>query len=248
MKTDYIDLYQLHNISNQEALDSVLTPGGAYEALAQARGEGKIRYIGFTAHNLDVAIKACRTEKFATVQVPFNFIEHDPAEKLFHVAHEHHMGIIAMKPFGGGLLTRADLCLGFLQQYRDVIPIPGVESKREFDENLQYYEAPRPLGRQDEAEIEKIRGELGMRFCHRCEYCQPCPEGVEISRVLLFKAQAKRFPPHMAINMGREPMKMAENCEQCGECEEKCPYGLPVPDLIDETLDYYRKFCEQHGQ
>ncbi|MGD9076101.1 MAG: aldo/keto reductase [Desulfobacteraceae bacterium] len=248
LKTDYIDLYQIHNISNQEALDSVLAPGGAYEALVQFMGEGNIRHIGFSSHNVDMAVKACRTGKFATVQIPFNFIEHDPAEKLFHVARDQDMGIIAMKPLGGGLLDRTDLCFGFLQQYDDVIPIPGVESEREFDENLEFYRAPRALSQQDQAEIEKIRSELGSKFCHRCEYCHPCPEGIEIYRVLLFEAQVKRFPPQMAINISRDPMKKAEECAQCGECEEKCPYGLPVPDLISESLDYYRRFCEQHGQ
>jgi len=157
------------------------------------------------------------------------------------------MGIIAMKPLRAGLLSRADLCFGFLQQYDDVMPIPGIESKHEVDENLQYYSAPRPLSQQDWAEIEKIRAEVGARFCHRCVYCLPCPEGVVIWRVLLFRAQVKRFPPEMAIKMGMEPMKMAENCTQWGECQAKYPYDLPVPELINESLDYYRQFCEQHG-
>ena len=43
-------------------------------------------------------------------------------------------------------------------------------------------------------------------------------------------------------------MKAAEDCAQCGECEEKCPYGLPISDLIGESLDFYRQFCEKHGQ
>jgi len=247
LRTDHIDLYQLHNISNHEALKEVLDSGGAYQALVQARDEGKIGHIGFSSHNLDIAVRACRMGLFATVQIPFNLIEQDPAEKLLPVARQHDMGVIAMKPLGGGLLNRADLCFGFLQQYDDVVPIPGMESRREVEENLQYYSAPRALSQQDWAETEKIRSEVGARFCHRCQYCQPCPEGVEIWRVLLFKAQAKRFPPEMAIKMGMEPMKMAENCVQCGECEAKCPYELPVPELIAESLDYYRQFCEQHG-
>ena len=248
LKTEHIDIYQIHNISYHEVLEKVLGHGGAYEALVQARDQGKIGHIGFSSHNLDIAVKVCRTGLFATVQIPFNLIEHDPAEKLFQVARQHDMGIIAMKPLGGGLLNRPDLCFGFLQPHDDVIPIPGVESKREVDENLQYYRAPQALSRQDWAEIEKIRTEMGTRFCHRCEYCLPCPEGIVIWRVLLFKAQAKRFLPETAIKMAMEPMKTAENCAQCGECEAKCPYELPVPDLINETLDYYRQFCEQHGQ
>ncbi len=123
----------------------MLNPGGTYQALAKARDQGKILHIGFSAHNLHIAARECRTGLFATVQMPFNLIEHDPAEKLFHVAREHEMGIIAMKPLGGGLLSRADLCFGFLQQHDDVLPIPGIESKCQVDENLRYYRAPRPI-------------------------------------------------------------------------------------------------------
>ena len=247
LKTDHIDLYQLHNISNDESLDKILAPGGAYEAAVQAREEGKIGHIGFTAHNLDIAEKACRTGLFATVQVPFNFIEHDPADKLFPLARENDMGIIAMKPFGGGLLERAELCFGFLQQHGDVIPIPGLQSKQEVDENVRLYEKPRVLTQQDRDEIESIRSELGDRFCHRCEYCLPCPEGVAVWQVLLFKAQTKRFPPEMVMKLSAGPMETAENCIQCEECAEKCPYELPVPEMISESLEQYRDYREQHG-
>ncbi|MFC1823032.1 aldo/keto reductase [Thermodesulfobacteriota bacterium] len=247
LRTEYIDIYQLHNLSNDEALEEVMAPGGAFEALDRARDEGKIGHIGFSAHNIDIARKACLTGKFATVQIPFNYIEHDPAEKLFQTAREQDMGIIAMKPLGGGLLPRPDLCFRFLQSYEDVIPIAGVQAQREIDEILQYYREPQALVEKDWDEIEKIRDEIGTTFCHRCEYCQPCPEGVEIWRILLFKAQSKRFPPQMAIRLSEDAMKVAENCLKCGECEEKCPYELPVPELIEESLDYFRTFCKQYG-
>ena len=247
LRTDHIDLYQLHNLSNDEALDQALKPGGAYEAAVKARDEGKIRHIGFTAHNLDIAEKACRTNLFATVQVPFNLIEHDPDQKLFPLAREKDMGIIAMKPFGGGLLDRAELCLGFLQQHADIIPIPGLQMEQEVDENIRCYENRRALTKQDWEEIERIRSELGETFCHRCEYCLPCPEEVEVWKVLLFEAQTKRFPPDMVMKLSEEPMKTAENCVQCGECTEKCPYELPIPDMISKSLKQYWNYRELHG-
>jgi len=247
LRTDHIDLYQLHNLSNDEALDQALESGGAYEAAVQARDEGKIRHIGFTAHNLDIAEKACRTDLFATVQVPFNLIEHDPEQKLFPLAREKDMGIVAMKPFGGGLLNRAELCFGFLRQHADIIPIPGLQTKQEVDENIRCYENPRALTKQDWKEIERIRSELGEKFCHRCEYCLPCPEEVEVWKVLLFEAQTKRFPPDMVMKLSEGPMKTAENCVQCGECTEKCPYELPIPDMISKSLEQYWTYRELHG-
>ena len=118
MQTDFIDIYQFHNVGSEAALDKILGPDGAYESVSRAREEGKVRFIGFSSHDIATAIKACRTGHFSTVQFPFNFIENAPDEELFQVARELDMGIIGMKPLGGGLLDRADLCFKFLQQYQ----------------------------------------------------------------------------------------------------------------------------------
>lgn len=246
LKTDCIDLYQLHNVAKEEDLETVLAPGGAYEALAVARADGKIRFIGFSSHNISTAIKACRTGRFDTLQFPFNFVEHDPADELFKVAEEMDMGIIAMKPLGGGLLGRADLCFRFLQQYPNVVPIPGIQSREELEEIVQLYRSPAPLSKSDLEEIEKIRSELGTKFCHRCEYCMPCEQGVEIPRVLGFSSFARRLAPMAAIGMADGAMTSVENCIECNECAEKCPYELAISDLLKESLALYSDFVKRH--
>ncbi len=248
LRTSTIDLYQLHQVANDETLEKALSPGGAYEALDRARGEGKIRFIGFSSHNMPTAIKVCRTGLFATVQFPFNFVETEHAEELFAVAREMGMGIIAMKPLGGGMLERADLCFRFLQQYPHVLPDPGMEAKEEVDEIVGLYESPRPPTEAEWEEIRRIRSELGSRFCHRCEYCMPCDKGVNIPGALVFRSMSKRFPPPVAILFSRANVESVEKCEECGECEEKCPYHLPIPDLLKENLSLFQEFSRQHGK
>ena len=246
LKTDCIEIYQTHNIANDEILEQVLAPGGAYEALAKAREEGKIRFIGTSSHNIQTAIKACRTGKFDTLQFPFNFIERDPADELFKVARDMDMGIIAMKPLGGGLLERADLCFKFLQQHPDVVPIPGIQAKEELDEIVALYENPTALTEADNAAIEELRADLGVKFCHRCEYCMPCEKGVTIPGVMSFKSMFKRMAPAAAIGMAYGAMESVEKCEDCGECVEKCPYDLAIPELLKENLALYNDFKEKH--
>lgn len=245
LKTNYIDLYQAHNISTREDLEQVMGPGGAYETFRVAKENGRVNHIGVTSHNQDIALEACRTGLFETLQFPFNFVEHDPAERLFKAALEIDMGIIAMKPLGGGHLDRADLCFGFLQGYGQVVPIAGIQSKEEIEEIISLYRSPRPLSDKDWKEIEKIRKELGDNFCHRCGYCMPCKEGILIPRVLLFKSQMKRFPRDMVMGLAEGPMKTAEGCVECGECEEKCPYGLKIPELIREYRGLFVDFVKQ---
>jgi len=247
LRTEYLDLIQCHNLSNQEDLNKVLSPGGSYEVLAKAKAEGRVRAIGFSSHNPEIAVKAIQSGKFVTVQFPFNFIESDPQERVFPCAREHGMGIIAMKPLGGGLLDRADLCFGYLQQYGDVVPIPGIQSIEEIEEILGYYNIRRPLSEADREEMQKIRNELGARFCHRCEYCMPCEQGVQIPRVLLVKSQVRRFSPKQLVAIAKDAVSSAEQCVECGQCVEKCPYALPVPDMLKENVEIFRQFLAAQG-
>jgi predicted aldo/keto reductase-like oxidoreductase len=248
LRTSWIDIYQLHNVSNQKTLDEVLSPQGAYQALAEAKKQGKIKHIGISCHNLEIAAKACLTGLFDTVQVPFNFVEKEAAEKLFPVARSQDMGIIGMKPLAGGLLDRADLCFSFLQQYPEVVPDPGLQFRHEAEEVLAMYRSPRPLKPEQLAEMERIRQEMGPRFCHRCEYCLPCPQNVLIPWVFSFRSMARRFPPARVLDFCQKAMESAANCTQCGECQEKCPYELPIPEMIQEYLAEYQEFTRRHAK
>ena len=246
LKTNRIDLYQLHNISNEEELEKILSPGGAYEAFDKARREGKVNFIGFSSHDIATAIKACRTGFFSTVQFPFNFIEHDPADELFKLAQELDMGIIAMKPLGGGLLDRADLCFRFLQQFPHVVPIPGISTQKEANEIIDLYHSPRPLSDADHKQIESLRSALGKKFCHRCGYCVPCEQEVDIPGVMGFRPLvARRLQASSVINMVKTAMESVENCTECGECLERCPYSLPIPDLIKANLALFKDYVKK---
>ncbi len=246
LKTRTIDIYQVHQVANRKTLDQVLGPGGAYEALAGARADGRIRFIGITSHDTETAIAACRTGRFDTVQIPFNFIERQASEGLFQAAGEMDMGVIGMKPLAGGVLDRADLCFRFLQQAPQVVPIPGIRTREEADEIVRLYQPRGDLTAKQQEEIEAIRSEVGTKFCRRCEYCMPCQQEIHIPTALGIRSFVKRFPPARTIALVDANMKKAESCIECGECVEKCPYHLPIPDLIRENLALYREVVKKH--
>jgi predicted aldo/keto reductase-like oxidoreductase len=247
LKTDWIDIYQLHNVSNAEALEEVLAPQGAYQAVSKARDAGKIRFIGISSHSISTAMQALKTSLFQTLQFPFNFIENDPENELFPFARQHKVGIIGMKPLGGGLLESAKLCFGFLQQHPYVVPIPGIRAKKEADEIIELYRHPQPLSQPDLKEMKNIQTVLGKTFCHRCEYCMPCEQGVQIPSVLIFKAAAKRLSPEMVAAWLGKAMESVAECIECGQCEEKCPYSLPIADLLKENLALYKEIKNLPG-
>ncbi|MBA3029288.1 MAG: aldo/keto reductase [Desulfobacteraceae bacterium] len=248
LRTDYIDLYQFHNVSTETDLNLILAPGGAYETAENAQKEGKVRHIGITSHDLRTAILACKTGRFATIQFPFNFIETEPEEELFKVARDLGMGIIAMKPLGGGILDQAELCFQFLQQYPDVLPIPGFSSTQEIDQVLGFYQSPKAITVEDEKAMDALRAELGDKFCHRCGYCMPCEQGVKITEVMGYRSMAKRFSAEVAIRMTRKAMASVENCIECGECIEKCPYHIEIPEGLQFNLKLYEDLLLQTGK
>ena len=247
LRTDYLDLYQLHNLGKPEALAEVMAPGGAYEAAAQAQQEGKVRHLGFSSHHPEVALAALETGKFATVQFACNFVEDQAAERVFAAARARGMGCIAMKPLGGGLLERADLCFRWLQGQPGVVPIPGVQSREELEEIAALYADRQPLSEADRADMERIRAELGSRFCHRCGYCMPCPNGIDIPTAMLFRSQSRRFPAETVAKFSGQVMEAVAECLQCGECEQRCPYELPIPAMLAEVLGEWRDFQARHG-
>lgn len=238
MNTDYIDLYQIHNVKRMEELDVVLGEHGALNGLKKAKEEGKIKHIGITGHSLEVLIKAVKTDEFESVQVPYNFIEQKAAEELFPLARERKMGIIIMKPLGGGQLNEIKLSLRFILQQPDVILIPGMDEVRHVHENLSVLKPYQALNAEEIAKLKAEADIVGENFCRRCAYCMPCPKGIDIPQIFIFQLQYKRYNLVEAIPQRYAAMPVkASACIDCGACEKKCPYNIPIRKRLMEMRE-----------
>ena len=232
LRTDYIDLYQIHNSSLAE-LEQVLAPGGALEALMEAKAAGKIRHLGLTAHMAAVFERALELDWVETVMFPYNIVE-TQGEELMAKCREKNVGFICMKPMAGGALEDARLALRFIRQNENVsVVIPGMYDIREIDENLSAMEDISALTSDELAKIETIRKELGTQFCRRCNYCQPCTAGISISGIFVLEGYLQRYglgdwaqKRYDALN------KKAGDCVGCGACEKRCPYQLPIRQML----------------
>jgi predicted aldo/keto reductase-like oxidoreductase len=240
LRTDVIDIWQLHNISSAEAYAQVTSPGGSLEAAQEALQAGKIRHVGLSSHNLDVAIEAVRSGLFETIQFPFNYVTCEPADMLIPLAKAHDVGFIGMKPFAGGLLDNAILSIKYVLQFDSVVPDPGVERVEEIEEIVAIVESGDwQLMPQELQQIEARRAELGTQFCRQCGYCQPCPQEIPISMVMITQGMWKLWPRETFFDWMGRVIDGARNCVQCGECEEKCPYQLPIREMIVENVEFY---------
>lgn len=238
---DYIDLYQFHNVSDTTALKTILDPNGPIAVLEEARRAGVVRHIGLTSHQIDIAKEAVKSDRFETIMFPFNFIAHEPADELLPLTKEHDVGFIAMKPMGGGMFDHATIAFKYLLQFLDAIPIVGIETVPEIEEIVQVLEQPREMTADERREMERIRQELGTKFCRRCDYCQPCQAEIQVSLVMAYPSLAKRMPSE-GVFSGKfaEALERAANCTECGECEERCPYHLTIRETMSEHYALYQ--------
>jgi predicted aldo/keto reductase-like oxidoreductase len=237
LKTDYIDLYQCHLVQTEDDYKKVISTGGAFEGLLKAKDEGMIGHIGLSSHSQDRLCQVIEDGHFETVMTCFSFLESAAAEKVIPEASRGKIGVIAMKPFSGGVIDYPELALKYVLSHQNIVVIPGVESPNLFDKNWRIFQEGQKLSHTDKLKIEAIRKEYDKLFCRRCDYCQPCSEEIPIQIILGIKSFVKRSGMEILGSPRiKGAIKNARNCRECGDCTERCPYDLPIPDLIKENL------------
>ncbi|MGA2974277.1 MAG: aldo/keto reductase [Spirochaetia bacterium] len=244
LRTDHVDIFQLHNVASKEQMAAVMGPQGAFEGMREGIRAGKVRFAAFSTHSLPMATEMIRTGCFNAVQIPFNFVDCQAEEEVIPLARQADMGVIAMKPLGGGLLEDVRLCFRYLSQFPDVVPDPGIETISQLREILEVVKSSGPLTAEEIERIEQHRVRLGREWCHRCDYCQPCPQHIPISIVLIAKSFARRMPRERAQSFVEAAFKAAENCEECRECVKRCPYHLEIPDLLKRQRGLWDVFLK----
>lgn len=233
-KTEYIDLYQLHNLKPDE-YDEIFDDDMAYEALLKCKEEGKIKHIGITSHSIDTIKKAVNSGKFDTIQFPYNIVE-DQADEIFKEANKNGIGIIVMKPLAGGAIDNAKLAIKYIlsKDYIDVV-IPGMDSVDQVIENTSVLNNLN-ITDEENLEIKDIIEKLGNRFCRRCEYCMPCPVGINIPMNFLLEGYYSRYNlKEWSKDRYKSLDVNASNCIECGKCESKCPYELPIREMLKDV-------------
>jgi len=239
MKTDYIDIYQLHN-------PATLPNDDVWEVLIRAKEQGKIRYIGMTNHRIKIAWEAIESGLFDTLQFPFCLLSGEPEREIVSECEKRDIGFIAMKAMSGGLINNASAAVAFLNQYPTVVPIYGIQKMEELEEFLLLEEHPPVLDDTMKAEIERQKEGLSGDFCRGCGYCMPCPVGIGINQAARMSLMLGRAPYQGFVTKEwREKMDLIQNCIECGQCKAKCPYGLDTPNLLKRELERYDKLYAQ---
>lgn len=241
LNTNYIDLYQAHNISKEEDYMKFISENGAYQTLKNVKASGKIRYIGITSHSYDMLLKILTTEeykKFDSIQFPYNFIEKE-AEKLFQIAQEKNIKTIAMKPLGGGYITNGKIALKYILNNNNLsVAIPGIKDIKEIDENLSVTDYT--ISQKEQEYIDNIVDSVKGEFCHRCGYCLPCTKQIDIPSIFTLENYLDRYNLNAWAQTRYNNMKVkASACIECKKCMTKCPYSINIIERLKRIRDKF---------
>lgn len=240
LKTNYIDLYQLHNVRAMEDFHNVMGDNGAVRALKEFKEKGIIKEIGISSHGPEVLDAAIDSGEFSTIQFPYNAIERQ-GEPLFEKAKKNNIGVIIMKPMAGGALTNGELAVRFILENPNItVVIPGMDSVEQVLENARPGRDKRPLTDNERHALEEEAKSLGSQFCRRCGYCAPCTVGIDIPSIFVIDSYFTRYNlQDWAVTRFKNMDPKANDCIECGECEKRCPYDLPIIEMLSEVASHY---------
>ena len=241
LRTDHIDLYQVHNAPPAQ-MSIVTGEGGALEALLEAKAAGKIGHIGITAHEIGTFEMALEMDWVETIMFPYNFVELQAADLIRKCA-EKGKGFICMKPLAGGAIENAPLAMRFIASNKDItVNIPGMASEDELKQNVAAACDPTPISEEELREVQNIRDTLGNQFCRRCNYCQPCTMGINISFCFTINGYLTRYGlKDWAIGRYKGMAVEPNACIECGMCESRCPYHLPIIEMLKDVYSNFQK-------
>jgi predicted aldo/keto reductase-like oxidoreductase len=239
LQLDYIDVYQCHGISNEEEYRLITSPEGAVSGLLKAKEQGLIGHLGITSHSLDLLEKILEDDVFETIMVCFSFLEPAAGEKVIPKALEKGVGILAMKPFSGGVIEAPEVALKWAFSFPDILVLAGVEEKGFIDQNWNIFQGSYEMTGEEKQKLQEISKEFDNKFCRRCDYCLPCEEEIPIQFVLGIRSMVRRMGTGaLQSPMFRNMLEKAAGCTECGECTGRCPYDLQIPDMIKSNLEW----------
>lgn len=251
LRTAYVDVLSLHDIRSLEDLERRTRPGGPLDVLRRAKDSGVARFLGVSGHRHDIISEALRMDVFDVVLFIMNIAEQEAKDELIPLALSKDIGMTVMKPLATGLLP-SQLALRFLMTQPISAAIPSASRMDWLESNIAVSDMPMPLMVEEQAEMQRLEQELAHVRCRLCDRCMPCPQGIKISSLLgtyrfyneLRSAgweetvafpwgewAREHFPKELAIHMSAIP-----KCDNCGHCDARCPYQLPVADMLRSML------------
>jgi predicted aldo/keto reductase-like oxidoreductase len=242
MKTDYVDLLQLHYVNYVKEFKEIMSEDGAYQAALEAQREGKVRFIGITGHRPELLAKWISKGQFSQVLFHLNLAQPFALNELIPELVSQDMMRVAMKPLSGGFIQPVEKAIRYPYSQDVHVTISGMVSVKEVEENLAAQQ--QEVEAEERQELEQLAVQLGEHNCRRCNYCS-CPLQISIPDVMISSKVREKFgllPKGDGFYQKQKDRILScaeyEPCREKPLCEEKCPYHLPMRQVIMEAASY----------
>ncbi|MEZ0536553.1 aldo/keto reductase [Caldicellulosiruptoraceae bacterium PP1] len=266
LKTEYVDLIIYHAVATEEDLEMIFATNGAHEAAIKAQKEGKVKYIGISMHGHPFTLlKALDIYSFDAVMAVFNYYDRfnfpSLENELLPKAIKNDVGIIAMKPFADGYLYRSiEKALRYTLSLPVSVVVAGINSREMLKTDINIVNNFVPMTAEEKNGLFSTAKELSNYVCRQCNLCMPCPQGINIPYLFelegYYDRQMFRGKPNdtaeyniserlkfwfgnqgLASKLYSKVTKKARDCNQCGECQPRCPYGIDIINKL-RLVDY----------
>ena len=245
--TDRVEVVMIQFVDTAKDYESIMQPGGLYDLATRICREGKARHIGISIHEYAVAEEAARSSNFDVIMYPLGIILSPiPKDEFLASCEQNRIGVVAMKPFGGGRLFRHADSLGInpsrlvgyaLLDSRVSTVIPGVKSESEMKQAIEGIEtSPNPADFASYAE-QLLKASKGD--CVYCNHCLPCPVQINIGETLMLLDWARESGLSETRDSYAKLQVKASACTACGVCEKRCPFGVSVMQKMEEAVELF---------
>lgn len=258
---EYFDFYLLHCLFKKNWEEKALGMG-ILDFLIEMKKQGKIKYLGFSFHDeYEVFETILNAYDWDFCQIQYNYMDTDEqaGDKGYRLTEEKNIPLIIMEPIKGGTLanlpknvedifknynptaTSSSWALRWVASHPNVkVILSGMSSEEHVQDNLNTLSLEHVELNEDEMHVvDEVKQAILARMkngCTGCEYCMPCPFGVNIPRNFSLWNRASMYDKHeqMKERYGKMEAK-ASLCKDCGKCETLCPQHLPIREHLKQV-------------
>lgn len=246
LKTDYIDVLMIHYVDQDNFQEANVED--IIEFAVNLKEQGKIRAIGLSCHKVPAAINAIKSGIMDVLMFPVYLTKSifKKYEEVYLACEKDDIGLVAMKPFGGGKLlwgTRGYKisplqCLSYVLSIKQVSTVvPGVKNVDELKENLNYLHSSKE--EKSFTEAEDILNNSLLGECVFCNHCLPCPSKINIALTTRLLEKAKYCSlEELRAEYEKMPVK-ASACIECGSCEQRCFMDVNIIRNMKKAADIF---------
>ena len=258
LDVDYLDFYQIWSLFNEENWKMATRKDGMLDGIKKARDMGLVKHIGITTHEKPEEILKHLPEAdwIESILLTYNLMNR-AYEPVIAKAHELGIGTIVMNPCGGGKFAENSNILMKIAEKVNAVDVPdlairyvnsnpnidtmlcGVAKKQDVNDTITSVERENFTYEQIKFINEAFDNLSKEKFCTDCNYCMPCPAGINIPNILnlVYEDRVLGFT-ELAI---KRYDGTAANCTQCGQCEKKCTQKINIIEELEKAQKKYTK-------